>query len=81
MDSFSYILSFRELHLDLNMCCFFQFYAKITTFFNQDKFDTAPKLTSNRLGETDVQMTSRRQNIKIIILMSCTRIVLHPHVR
>ena len=42
MDSFSCILFHRQLHLDLNMC--YPFYAKITTFFDQEKFGTAPLL-------------------------------------
>ena len=43
IDSFSCILFLRQLHLDLNML-FYQFYAKITTFFDQEKFGTAPLL-------------------------------------
>ena len=43
MDSFSCILFLRQLHLDLNMCLY-QFYAKIATFFDQEKFGTAPLL-------------------------------------
>ena len=38
MDSCSCILFLRQLHLDLSMCCF------MTTFFDQEKFDTAPLL-------------------------------------
>ena len=44
MDSFSCILFLRQLHLDLNMCCFINFYAKITTYFDQEKFGTVPLL-------------------------------------
>ena len=40
MDSFSCILFLLQLHVDLNMCCY-KFYAKITTFFDQEKFGTA----------------------------------------
>ena len=53
MDSFFCILLLRQLHLDLNMCCFYQFYAKITTFFDQEKFCTAPLLY------VDVEMFGR----------------------
>ena len=44
MDSFSCILFRRQLHLDFNKCCFYQFYATISTFFDQEKFGTAPLL-------------------------------------
>ena len=36
---------------------FFQFYAKITTFFDQEKFGTAPLLYVGALAETDAKMT------------------------
>ena len=41
----------------------YQFYAKITTFFNQEKFGRllSYTLTSKCLAETDVKMTSKRQ--------------------
>ena len=54
---------------------FYQFYAKITTFLDQEKFGTTPVLYINvetfggNLLENDV---------KVVILMSCTRVVLHP---
>ena len=38
-DSFSCLLFLRQLHLDLNMCCF-----KMSTFFDQEKIGTAPPL-------------------------------------
>ena len=41
MGSFSCILFLRQLHLDLNLCFFFSIYAKIATFFDQEKFGTA----------------------------------------
>ena len=44
MDSFSCILFLRQLHLDLNYVLFYQFYARITTFFDQEKLGTAPLL-------------------------------------
>ena len=43
MDSFSCILFLRQLHLEYVL--FYQFYVKITTFFDQEKFiSTAPLL-------------------------------------
>ena len=84
MDSFSCILFLRQLHLDLNMCCFINFTLKQTTFFDQEKFDTAPLLyvvveTFGRNGcENDVDV---KTDVKIVILMSCTRVAYTPHVR
>ena len=55
------------------------FYATITTFFDQEKFGTAPILYVDfeRFGgnwrENDV-----KNEVKIVILTSCTRVVLHP---
>ena len=48
----------------LEYVLFYQFYTKITTFFDLEKFGTALSytLTSKRLAETDVKMTSRRKN-------------------
>ena len=43
MDSFSCILFIRQLQFRLDML-FYQYYAKITTFFDQEKFGTAPLL-------------------------------------
>ena len=59
IDSFSCILLLRQLHLDLNMCCFYQFCAKIN-FFNQKKFGTVPLLY------VDVETFGRkwRQDVK-----------------
>ena len=65
MDSFSCILFLRQLHLDLEYTCVVvSIYAKITTFFDQEKFGRflSYTLTSKRLAETDVEMKSRRQN-------------------
>ena len=64
MDSFfflhtlSSIMAFR-----LEYVLFYQFYAKITTFFNQEKFGRllSYTLTSKCLAETDVKMTSKRK--------------------
>ena len=47
MASFSGILFLRQMHLDLNMCYrffFYQFYAKIPTCLDQEKFGMAPLL-------------------------------------
>ena len=43
---------------------FYQFYAKLTTFFDQELFGLAPLLYVDveMLAETDVKMTSRCQN-------------------
>ena len=83
MDSFSCILFLRQLHLDLNMCLFHQVYAKITTFFSMKKSSVQLLLYvhvetfgGNRLGN-DAKTSKRRQNVKIVILTSCTRVVLH----
>ena len=57
-NSFIRMLFFRQLHLGFNML-FYQFYAKITTFFDQEMFGSAPLLYVD--VETDVKMTSRRQ--------------------
>ena len=73
MDSFSCILFLRQLHLDLNTVyvLFYQFYARITTFFDQEQFDTAPvlyvdaKTFGRNWHENDVRMskvTSNHQN-------------------
>ena len=62
---------------------FYKFYARITTFFDPEKFGTASLLyvDVNTLSKTDVEMTSRRQklrqNVTIVILTSCTRVDLH----
>ena len=54
---------------------FYQFYTKITTFFYQERFCTAPLL------DVDVETFGRNwheNDVKIVILTSCTRVVLHP---
>ena len=72
-------IAFRLEHV-----LFYQFYAKITTFFDQERFGMAPLLYVDveTFGETDMKITSRhqkwRQNVKIVILTSCTRVVFHP---
>ena len=84
MDSFSCMLFLRQSHLDLNMCCFINLTLKYLHFsIKKSSVRLLPyTLTSKRLAETDVKMTWRRkkwrQNVKIIILTSCTRVVLHP---
>ena len=62
MDSFSCILH-STIAFRLGYVLFYQFYAKITTFFDQKKFGTAPLLYVDveTLAKTDVKMTSRRQ--------------------
>ena len=62
MDSFSCILFLRQVHLDLNVLLY-KFYAKITIFFDQEKFGTAPLVYVDveRLAENDVKMTLRRK--------------------
>ena len=57
-----------------------QIYTQITKFFGQEMFGSSKMLTSKRLVENDVNMTSRRKKnyVKIVILTSCTRVVLHP---
>ena len=44
MDYFSCILFRRQMHLGLTMYCFINFTLKATTFFDQEKFGTAPLL-------------------------------------
>ena len=54
---------------------FYRVYAKITTFFNQEKFGTATLLY------VDVEMFGRNgceNDVKIVILTSCRRVFLHP---
>ena len=58
-----------------------QFYAKITTLSIKKSSvrHLSYTLMSKRLKETIVKMTSRRQtDVRTVILMSCTRVVLHP---
>ena len=65
----------------LEYVLFYQFYTKITTFFDQAKFGTAPLLY------VDIDMWRKlmwkwrqhvKNDVKTIILISCTRVVLHP---
>ena len=79
MESFSCILFLRQLHLELNMWCFYQFCAKITKFSIKKSSVRllSYTLTSKRLAENDVKTSKWRQNLKIVILTSCTRVVLH----
>ena len=65
----------------LEYVLFYQFYAKITTFFDQERFGTAALLyvdveTFWRKKTSTCQKW--RQNVKIVILTSCKRVVLHP---
>ena len=56
MNSFSCILFLWQLHLDLNMCCFINFLIK------KSLVQLLSYMLSKHLVETDVKMTSRRQN-------------------
>ena len=62
MDSFSCILSLRQLHLHLNMCCFINFTLKWLHFSikKSSAWLLSYKLTSKLLAKTNVKMTSRR---------------------
>ena len=64
----------------LEYILFYQFYSKITTCFDQEMFGLAPVqyLASKRLAETWHKDVKSGKNVKIIILTSCTRVVLHP---
>ena len=85
MDSFSCILFLRQLHkIRLEYVLFYQFYAKITIYFSIKKNSVrflSYTLTSKRLAETDVKMKlrcqKRRQNVKIVILTTCTSRIHH----
>ena len=59
----------------LEYVLFCQFFAKITTFSDQDKFGLAPLwyVVCETFGEN-----WRANDAKIVILTSCTRVVLHP---
>ena len=70
--------------LRLEYVLFYQFYAKITIFFDQEKFGTAPLLyfdVMRCLAETKVKMNSRQKknDVKIIILMHESSFT--PHAR
>ena len=62
MDSFSCILH-STIAFRLEYVFFYQFYAKITTFFDQKRFGTGTLLYVDveTFGETDLKMTLRRQ--------------------
>ena len=77
---FLIILGLQAPVLRLEYVLFYQFYAKITTCFNQEKFGTAPLLYVNVVWRKLPWKWCQkwRQNIKIVILKSCTRVVLHP---
>ena len=69
----------------LEYVLFYQFYAKITTFFDQDKFGTAPFLYvhvetfGGNSRENDVKKSKNDvKTSNVVILTSCTRVVLHP---
>ena len=59
---------------------FYQFYAKKTTFFDQEKFGIAPLLYVDVEVETFGGNWHEKwcQNVKIIILTSYTSVVLYP---
>ena len=59
----------------LEYVLFYQFYAKITTFFNEKKFGTALLLYVDVWRKLTWKW---RQDVKIVKLTSCTRVVLHP---
>ena len=66
----------------LEYVLFYQFYAKITTFFNQEKFFTTPlwyidiETFGGNWQEIDVRMS--KNDVKIIVPLSCTTVVLQP---
>ena len=63
----------------LEYVLFYQFYAKITTFFDQEKFGTAPLLYND--VETfggNWRENGEKNDVKTAILTSCTRVILHP---
>ena len=73
-----------QLHLCLKICYFIKITLKQLHFsIKRCSVRFLPKtLTSKRFAENDVNMTSRLpiwcQNVKIVILTSCTKVVLHP---
>ena len=81
MDSFSCVFFLWQLHLDLNMC-YFIYYANITTFFDQEKVQYGYSLIRWRWNIWQKPTWKWRQDVKndvrIPILTSCTRVVLHP---
>ena len=63
---------------------FSKFYTKITTFFDQEKFGTAPLLYADveMFGGKCLEITSRHKNdVKIVIMTSYTRVVLQTPCR
>ena len=82
MDCFSFILFLQHLYSCLNWCYFIKIYAQITTFFDQEMFCSVPILRHWRRNVWRKTKSTWRQDVKndvkIIILTSCTRIVLHP---
>ena len=80
MDSFSCILFLRQLHLDLNMCCFINFTLKYLHFSIKKSLVRllSYMLTSKRLAKLMWKWRQDVKNeVKIVILTSCTRVVLH----
>ena len=82
IDSFACILFLRQLHLDLHLCYFINSTLKSLpcSTLKSSVWLLSYKLTSKRLAETDMKMISKcRQNdVKTVILTSCTRVILHP---
>ena len=87
MDSFFFFFLHTlplTIAFKLEYVLFYQFYAKITTFFDQEKFGMAPLLYTDvetfggNWCENNVKTSKRHQNVKIVVLTSCTRVVLHP---
>ena len=64
MDSFFLHTLPSTIAFRLEYVLFYQFYAKIITFFDQEKFSTALLLYDDveRLAESDEKRTSRRNN-------------------
>ena len=62
----------------LEYVLFYQFCAQIATFFDQEKFGTAPILSVDveTFGGNWRQYV--KNDVKIVILTSCTRVVLQP---
>ena len=78
--------SFLTTAIMLEYVLFYQFYAKIARFFQPWQFVRllSYTLTSKRVAETDMEMTSRRHNWRqYVILTSCTNesSLTLPHVR
>ena len=68
----------------LEYVLFYQLYAKITTFFYQETFGTAPLLYvcvetfDGNWHENDITTSKMMSKHKIVKLTSCMRVILHP---